>query len=126
MSTSVKKLAKHYAIAAIGCAAFALIYAQFSHGVYSPFMTFMFAIPLVGGVGVATACHLAHRGELPRTARQAWALAIASLTVASCLRGVFDIAGTASPLLVIYLVIAAAFAFVAFAAVIRARQNKSA
>ena len=36
---------RHYAIASIGCAVFALIYAQFSHGVHSPFMTFMFAIP---------------------------------------------------------------------------------
>ena len=107
MSTSVKKIVKRYAIAAIGCALFALIYYQFSHGVHSPFMTFMFAIPLLGGAAIATGCGIA-RADLPRGTRQAWALAIASLTVASCLRGVFDIAGTASPLLIVYLIAAGA------------------
>ena len=109
MSTSAKKIAKRYAIAALGCAAFALIYAQFSHGVHSPFMTFMFAIPLVGGAAIAVGSSIAHV-DLPRGTRQSWALAIASLTVASCLRGVFDIAGTASPLLVVYLIAAVVFA----------------
>ena len=42
-----------YAIAAVGCVVFALVYAQFSHGVHSPFMTFMFAIPLLGGAAIA-------------------------------------------------------------------------
>ena len=111
---SLRKLAKRYAIAAIGCAAFALIYAQFSHGVHSPFMTFMFAIPLVGGAAIALGSGLAHV-EPPRKTRQAWALAIASLTVASCLRGIFEIAGTASPLLPAYLVAAAIFAAIGFA-----------
>ncbi len=98
---------KRYAIAAIGCALFALIYYQFSHGVHSPFMTFMFAIPLLGGAAIATGCGIA-RADLPRGTRQAWALAIASLTEASCLRGVFDIAGTASTLLIVYLIAAGA------------------
>ena len=107
------KAAKRYLVATIGCVAFALIYAQFSHGVYSPFMTFMFAIPLVGGALVSVALYLARAQELSRASRHAWALAIASLTVASCLRGVFDIAGTASPYLPIYLGAAAVFALVA-------------
>ena len=101
------------ASAALGCAAFAIIYAQFSHGVYSPFMTFMFAIPLVAGALVALVMHVAHVRPMPRASRQAWALAIASLTVASCLRGVFEIAGTDSPYLVVYLAAALAFAVVA-------------
>jgi hypothetical protein len=40
------KTALRYLVAAMACALFALIYAQFSHGVHSPSMTFMFAIPL--------------------------------------------------------------------------------
>ena len=117
------RAAKRYAIAALGCALFAFIYAQFSHGVYSPFMTFMFAIPLMGGTAVALGLHFARVRELPRAARQAWALALASLTIASCLRGVFDIAGTASPLLVGYLAAAAVFAIVAAFFVIRSRRR---
>lgn len=105
--------AKRYLVAAVACAAFALIYAQFSHGVYSPFMTYMFAIPLVGGSAVALGLRLAHVRELSRGTRQAWALALSTLTVASCLRGVFDIAGTSSPLLIAYPIAAAVFAIVA-------------
>lgn len=124
MSTSAKKIAKRYAIAALGCAAFALIYAQFSHGVHSPFMTFMFAIPLVGGAAIAVGSSIAHV-DLPRGTRQAWALAIASLTVASCLRGVFDIAGTASPLLVVYLIAAVVFAVSGVVLAFRKRARAS-
>ena len=82
---------------------FALIYAQFSHEVYSPFMTFMFAIPLIGGALPSLCLALARSNPLPRATRQAWALALAALTVASCLRGIFEIAGTASPYLPVYL-----------------------
>ena len=113
--------AVRYAVAAAGCALFAFIYAQFSHGVYSPFMTFMFAIPLVGGLLPALGLHLAKGRSLPRLTRQGWALALASLTVASCLRGIFEIAGTASPYLGVYLFLAAAFAMVAIAALVRQR-----
>lgn len=100
------KTALHYAIAAAGCALFALIYAQFSHEVYSPFMTFMFGIPLVGGALPALCLALSKAQPLPRMTRQSWALALAALTVASCLRGIFDIAGTASPYLMAYPVFA--------------------
>ena len=113
------KAARRYLVAALGCAAFALIYAQFSHGVYSPFMTFMFVIPLVGGACTALACHVAHVRDFPRASRQAWALALASLTIASCLKGIFDIAGTASPLLLAYPIAAIAFALVATVSLLR-------
>lgn len=114
-SPSHGKAALHYAIAAGACVFFALVYAQFSHGVYSPFMTFMFAIPLVGGVLPALGLSLAKARPAPRIARQAWALAIASLTIASCLQGIFEIAGTGSPYLAAYLVIAIVLAVVALA-----------
>ena len=113
-----------YAIAAVGCVVFALIYAQFSHGVHSPFMTFMFAIPLLGGAAIAAVGGIAHV-DLPLGTRQAWALAIASLTIASCLRGVFDIAGTASPLLVVYLIAAGAFAVSGIVLAFRKRARAS-
>lgn len=131
MSTSVKndsyvKAARRYGVAAAGCAAFALIYAQFSHGVHSPFMTFMFAVPLLAGAVFAAVLHAVGAPAAPRATRQAWALAVASLTVASCLRGVFDIAGTSSPLLVAYLVAAAAFALVAAVGARKAKREQPA
>ena len=112
------KIGRRYIVAAAGCALFALIYAQFSHGVHSPFMTFMFAIPLVGGAIPALALAAMKAHPLPRVARQSWALSLASLTVASCLRGIFDIAGTSSPYLAVYLVLAVAFALVALIALV--------
>lgn len=102
-----------YGLAAMGCAFFALVYAQFSHGVHSPFMTFMFAIPLVGGVLPALGLYLAKARPVPRATRQTWALALASLVIWSCLQGVFEIAGTGSAYLVAYPVLAAVFAIAA-------------
>ncbi len=73
------------------------IYSLFSHGVSSPHMTYLFLYPLLGGVivGILLLClekknndcfwssHLYHTG-------------MAALILGSLLRGVFDIAGTAS------------------------------
>ena len=109
------KSARRYAVAAVGCIVFAIIYAQFSHGVSSLLMTGMFAIPLIGGVVPALIGWVAKSQPLPRMTRQSWALAIASLTIASCLKGIFDIAGTSSPLLVVYVI--AAIVFLAVAAI---------
>ncbi|MBQ9004524.1 MAG: hypothetical protein IJ087_22020, partial [Eggerthellaceae bacterium] len=94
------KIAGHYLVAAAGCALFALVYAQFSHGVYSPFMTFMFALPLVGGTFVALVCHLAKAHVTRRTSRQAWALSLASHTLGSCLQGILALAAPGSPFVV--------------------------
>lgn len=102
------------------CLLFNAIYAQFAHGVSSPFMTFMFIIPLAAGAAAAFAARATIR-PAPVVARQAWALATACLTVASCLHGIFDIAGTASPYLVVYLAAALVFAGIAAAAFLRAR-----
>ena len=119
------KIALRYAIAAAGCILFALIYAQFSHEVHSPFMTFMFSIPLVGGALPALCLALSNAKPLPRATRQSWALALAALTVASCLRGIFDIAGTASPYLAIYLVFAVICAIAATVTCARKRHAQS-
>ena len=124
-SPSHATIARRYLVAALGCALFAFIYAQFSHGVYSPFMTFMFAIPLLGGSAVATALEFAKARPVPLLARQCWALALAALTIGSCLRGIFEIAGTSSPYLIAYPAIAAAFATAAAFSLTRrdARQD---
>lgn len=107
------KIMRHYAIAAAACLAFAFIYAQFSHGVYSPFMTWMFVIPLAFGAIAEVALRLLGSQSITGTARKLWGLSAATFTIASCLRGIFEIAGTGSVWLYAYLVVGAALALAA-------------
>lgn len=113
--------ALRYGVAAAGCVFFAFVYYQFSHGVHSPFMTLMFLVPLLGGAIPALIAHFANVRPAPRASRQAWALALTSLTIACCLRGIFEIAGTNSPLLVVYPAVAAVFAIVAAICFVRGK-----
>ncbi|HWI62513.1 MAG TPA: hypothetical protein VNT75_11780 [Symbiobacteriaceae bacterium] len=87
------------------------IYGLYAHGVSSPAMTFMFLYPLVGGVGPALLLWvLAGRGARVPRSRVAFNLynaGIATLTVASFLQGVFEIAGTASDYTVVIRVLGA-------------------
>lgn len=79
------------------CFVFFVIYDSFSHGVRSVFMTYLFAVPLVLGVLPCTILLLFKR--LPRPCKIALLLqsfALSALTVSNALRGVFEIAGTAS------------------------------
>lgn len=102
-------------MASLLCLVFAVIYAQFSHGVFSPFMSWMFVIPLVAGAAPACVFNLVGI-DVPASARKLWALAIATFSIASCLRGIFEIAGTGSPWLYVYVV---AGALLAVSAVLR-------
>ena len=113
------RAAFRYLIAAAACILFAFVYAQFSHGVHSPFMTLMFAIPLVGGAVPALGMHVVRARPVPRFARQAWALSLASLSITSCLRGIFEIAGTGSSYLVVYLMAAGVLAVIAVVSLAR-------
>ena len=79
------------------CGIFFLIYDRFSHGVRSPYMTYLFAWPLVLGLLPSLLMQ-----AFPRMRRQKRLSAdlyhpgVAALTVSSLLRGIFEIAGTAS------------------------------
>ncbi len=86
-----------YAGITLFCAAFFLIYDQFSHGVRSPYMTFLFLWPLV--LGLLPYLILGYVPGIRRPGRLAENLyhpGVACLTVGSALRGIFDIAGTTS------------------------------
>lgn len=79
------------------CLVFFLIYDRFSHGVRSPYMTWLFLWPLTLGLLPSLVLQLFVR--LPRQRRLSADLyhpGVAAVTVSSLLRGVFDIAGTAS------------------------------
>ena len=126
------RIAVRYAVAAAVCAAFALVYAQFSHGVSSPFMTWAFIIPLTAGCGAALALQgiAARQGWnphslFPRAARASWACAVATFTVASLLHGIFDIAGTSSELLDIYVLAGVILAVIAIALWFASKPERS-
>lgn len=95
-----------YFIASVAAIAIDQIYGVYSHGVDSAAMTWMFLYPLVGG---ALICLLIGKlvPHIATSGRLRWFLnlhnsGIAALTIASLLKGVFEIAGTNSPHLVYY------------------------
>jgi hypothetical protein len=98
-----------YASVAVSCLFFSIVYAQYSHGVSSASMTFMFCYPLIGGAGVFTALALLRLPFPPRRAFNAYNSGIATLTVGSTLRGVFEIAGTSSSFQMVFTVVGVAF-----------------
>ena len=88
-------------LATVGCALFGAVYELFSHEVYSYFMIYAFAFPLLfgavpfflmqkaGKLFSGKAADLNHAG-------------VATLTVGSILQGVLEIYGTSSPLIACY------------------------
>lgn len=83
------------------CLVFYLIYNMFSHGVKSPYMTYLFAWPLILGFLPCSIIHVISRIKhstihVNAVSDNAFCSGVASLTVSSLLKGIFDIAGTAS------------------------------
>lgn len=104
MYTSDKRLKKHLLgnlIAAAFFALFGAVYEAFSFGVYSYFMLYAFAFPLVmGGLVYAV---LLLRGKSPHGVfLNLWNSAVAALTVGSVFQGVLEIYGTTNRLAVVY------------------------
>lgn len=92
-------------IAALVCALFGAVYERFSHGVYSYWMLYAFAFPLVLGV-LPLYLVEALRAPLPGSLR--WGLyhaGIATLTVGSLISGALEIYGTSSPLTFVYWIV---------------------
>lgn len=107
MSTSdkgpLRQAVRGWGLAAFCCAVFSLIYEWFGHGVLSAFMLFQFAFPLVLGAGTAAALLRWEKAPCPgRTLRRLWRCGVGTLTLASCLTGVFEIYGAAAPLIAVY------------------------
>ncbi len=79
------------------CGIFSAVYEYFSHQVFSPFMVWLFAIPLLGGVLPYFCFSFAEEEKVPgRFVRNVYNSGIATLCVGSCLRGVTDIYGTST------------------------------
>ncbi len=86
-----------YLITTVACLIFSIIYAQFSRGVSSYYMTFLFAFPLIFGVVVGMCVMLIKKTKREYFfATHFYHTGVVALTLSSLLRGIFDIAGTAS------------------------------
>jgi hypothetical protein len=102
-SQPVRKTMIIYAVLSVICVMIDKIYSLFGHGVYSASMSLMFLFPLLGGVLPYLLLWIfipqADQVKSYRFSYNSYNSGIATLTVGSMLKGIFDIAGTASPLL---------------------------
>ncbi len=128
MYTSDKKGALMRLLIYIGvtvfCVVFFLVYDRFSHGVHSPFMTFMFAIPMALGV-IPCGIFLAVERQPGRLTQNLWNSGVAMLTISSGLRGVFEIAGTSSDWRIALTIAGAALLMIGAIAYIAAGRKRS-
>lgn len=77
------------------CFLFSSIYNKYGHEVYSFYMSFLFLWPLLGAIWYMLLL-LLHKSS-GRISRNAFGAGIATVTVGSLLKGIFEIAGTSSP-----------------------------
>lgn len=97
-----------YLLASILCALFGAVYEHFSHEVYSFYMIYAFAFPLVLGCLPFTVISFSDSETyLPLLARQCYHFGVASLTVGSVFIGVLEIYGTTNALSVVYFIVGA-------------------
>ena len=100
-SPEMEKQRTCYLLAACFCMVFAMVYEYVSFQVYSPWMVFAPAVPLLGG---ALPAQLLRHWKTPNgLGLWLWGAGIASLTVGCILQGVLEIYGTAHPLTAVYL-----------------------
>lgn len=112
MSQKAGRICFVYLLVSIFVALFGGIYEIFSHGVYSGYMIYAFAFPLVGGVLPFLALCLSRRFPYPTAAvRNLYHAGIATLTTGSIVRGILEIYGTTNTLSNLYWVFGIALLF---------------
>lgn len=98
-----------YLVATIFCALFGSIYELFSHEVYSYFMIYAFAFPLLGGVLPFYLLFLSKRKMPGRLSLSLYHSGIATLTMGSVVEGVLAIYGTTNQLTLVYWILGSIF-----------------
>ena len=104
MSTSVKIMLKQILmqlISAIWFAFFGAVYERFSHEVYSYYMIYAFAIPLVMGA-LPYSIMAVKQYQPDGLFLHLWNSAVITFTIGSIFKGVLDIYGTTNSLLTVY------------------------
>ncbi len=95
-----------YLSAAVLTALFGIVYECFSHNVFSPYMTFAFLVPLVGGAILLLVIGLAHGKKVPGLlSRNLFHCSAATFTLGSLMNGVLEIYGTTNDLINIYWIV---------------------
>ena len=84
------------------CALFGAIYEVFSHEVYSYYMIYAFAIPIVLGTLAEILFARYIRIQPPGLALSMWNMAVLTLTVGCLFKGVIEIYGTTNRMVVVY------------------------
>ena len=104
MYTSASVLKKHLVFNLAGTlflVLFGAVYEMFSHGVFSFFMLYAFAVPLVFGVTLYLV--LLFLGKYPdRVFLNLWNSAIAAFSAGCVFQGVLEIYGTTNSLMIVY------------------------
>ncbi len=88
-----------YLLCTVLCALFGAVYERFSHGVWSSFMVYAFAFPLLLGLMPFFLLQKKSRPFPGLLSADFIHAGVAALTAGSILKGILDIYGTASPLL---------------------------
>ena len=100
---SALKTAFIYLLITVFCSVFGTVYELFSHEVYSFYMIYAFAIPLLGGVLPFMLAAMFNTSEFPgRLSLNLYNSGIAALTTGSIVNGVLEIYGTDNPLVYAY------------------------
>jgi len=87
-------------------AVFGAIYEVFSHEVYSYFMIYAFAAPLLLGVLPALIIAVGKMRVPSQLTLKAWNSGVAALTMGLLFKGVLDIYGSTNRLLIVYFIVA--------------------
>ena len=100
---SLLRTARTYLFVSLFTAFFGAVYEWFSFGVYSYFMLYAFAVPLVLGTLPFLMMGMRSRAAAPPLpAGRLWHAGVAVLTVGCLFKGVLDIYGTESDLTPVY------------------------
>lgn len=100
IGTANLTIAFRYLIISVAIAAAGAIYEHFSFGVYSNYMIYAFAIPLIGGTLPFMLRSMRRAADVGWT----WHAGIATLTIGSIVHGILAISGRPNSLTIIYLV----------------------
>ncbi len=113
---AIKRWEFAYLLISLFCLLFGAVYERFSHEVYSGFMLYAFAVPLIGGTLLCFLLDRFSRERMPgRLVRNLYNSGIAALTVGCIFQGVLEIYGTTNKLMIIYWITGGCFTALAAA-----------